>query len=80
MIEDFDLQTDHLIPARRPHLKEFLMDFAVSAGNKVKIKESEKTNKYLDLVREVKKITVEYKGNGNPSWSWCANASSRSLV
>ena len=28
------------------------MDFAVSSGNKEKIKESETRNKYLDLARE----------------------------
>ena len=31
------------------------MDFAVPANHKVKLKESEKSDKYLDLVRELKK-------------------------
>ena len=32
------------------------MDFAVSADNWVKMKESEKIEKYLDLARELKKL------------------------
>ena len=32
-----------------------IVDFAVSADNRVKLKESEKRNKYLDLARELKK-------------------------
>ena len=31
------------------------MDFAVSADHRVKLKESEKKNKYLNLARELKK-------------------------
>ena len=32
------------------------MDFAVLADHKVKLKESEQKNKYLDLTRELKKL------------------------
>ena len=32
------------------------MDFAVSADHKVKLKENEKKDKYLDLARELKKL------------------------
>ena len=32
------------------------MDFAVSADHRVKLKESEKKDKYLDLARELKKL------------------------
>ena len=32
------------------------MDFAAPAGHEVKIKESEKRDKYLDLARELKKL------------------------
>ena len=32
------------------------MDFAVPANHKVKLKESEKKDKYLDLARELKKL------------------------
>ena len=33
-----------------------IVDFAVSAGHWVKLKESEKKDKYLDLARELKKL------------------------
>ena len=33
-----------------------IVDFAVSAGHRVKLKESEKKDKYLDLARELKKL------------------------
>ena len=36
------------------------MDFAVPADHRVKLKESEKKNKYLDLARELKK-TMEHE-------------------
>ena len=63
----FDIQTDHLISARRPDLiiikkkkkkkKERIckiVDFDVPTDHKRKLKESEKY-KYLDLARELKK-------------------------
>ena len=64
---DFDIQTDHLISARRPDLiminkkkkkKENckIVDFAVPADHRVKLKECEKKDKYLDLARELKKF------------------------
>ena len=61
---DFEIKTDPLIPARRPNLvlinkKEItcqLVDFAVPADDRVKLKENEKMNKYLDLSRELKKL------------------------
>ena len=62
-------QTDHLIPARRPDLiiinkkkkKEEkrtckIVDFAVPADHRIKLKECEKKDKYLDLARELKKL------------------------
>ena len=33
------------------------MDFAVAADHRVKIKETEKIDKYQDLVRELKKLS-----------------------
>ena len=51
---------DHLFSARRPdlwlinHKTCHLVDFNVSVVHRVKIKEREKTNKYLDLARELK--------------------------
>ena len=62
---DFEMQTDHLISARRPGLiiinkKERtcrIVDFAVSADHRVKSKECEKRYKYLDLTRERKNLS-----------------------
>ena len=67
LLWDFDKQTDHLIPVRRPDLiiinkkkrNCIIVDFAVPADHKIKQKESEKNDKYLDLARELKK-TVEH--------------------
>ena len=61
---DFEIQTDHQIPARRPDLvvinkKErtcHLIDFAIPADHRVKLKKIEKKDKYLDLARELKKL------------------------
>ena len=60
----WDLQTDHLIPARRPNLilinkkKRIckIVAFTVLADHKINLKESEKKDKYLDLARELKKL------------------------
>ena len=64
LLWDFDIQTDHLILTRRPDLiiinkkKRIckIVDFAVPADHKIKLKESEKKDKYLDLARELNKI------------------------
>ena len=64
IIWDFEVQTDHLIPARRPDLVLIdkkrktchLVDFAVPADHRVKMKEREKIDKYLDLARELRKL------------------------
>ena len=60
----FDVKTDHLISARRPNLiiinnkKRIckIVDFVVPADHRIKLKEYEKKDKYLDLVRELKKL------------------------
>ena len=63
LLWDFNIQTDHLISARRPNLiktkkkRTFkIVDFAVPADHKIKLKECEKKDKYLDLARELKKL------------------------
>ena len=63
LLWDFNIQTDHLIPARQPDLiiikKERtceIVDFAVLADHRVKFKESKKKDKYLDLARELNKL------------------------
>ena len=63
LLWDFNIQTDHLIPARRPDLiiinkrKRIckIVDFAVPVDHRINLKESEK-DKYLDLARELKKL------------------------
>ena len=60
----FDIHTDHLISARRPDLiiihknKNIykIVDFAVPADHRIKLKECEKRDKYRDLARELKKL------------------------
>ena len=64
LLWDFNIQTDHLILARRPDLIVInkiksickIVDFAVSADHRINMKESEKKDKYLDLARELKKL------------------------
>ena len=75
---DFDIQTDYLISARRPDLiiinknKKIckIVDFAVPADKRIKLKECEKRDKYLVLARELKK-TMEYEGNNYTICDWC---------
>ena len=63
LLWDFNIQTDHLISARRPDLMIInqkkrtckIVDFAVPANHGVKLKENEKKHKYLDLARKLKK-------------------------
>ena len=40
--------------------------------DRVKIKESKKTNKYLNLTRELKKeVTAEHDGDSDTNFDWC---------
>ena len=54
---DFDIQTNHLTSARRPEhiINCWIVDFAVLADYRVKLKESKKKNKCVNLTREGKK-------------------------
>ena len=64
LLWDFNIQTDQLISARKPHLIIInkkkrnckIVDFAVPADHRINLKESEKKDKYLDLARELKKL------------------------
>ena len=64
LLWDFNIQTDHLILARRQDLiiinkrKKIckIVDFAIPADHRINLKESEKKDKYLDLARELKKL------------------------
>ena len=81
--EDFNIHTDHLISARRPDLMIInnsnnnnkkrickIVDFAVLADHSIKLKESEKKDKYLDLARELKK-SVEHESDDRTNCDWC---------
>ena len=56
---DFDIQTDHLISTRRPDLIMNLQNcrLCCPADHKIKLKECEKKDKYLELAWELKKKT-----------------------
>ena len=70
LLWDFEIHTDHLISARRPDLIIInkkkkkkkregickIIDCAVPATNRIKLKEYEKKDKYLDPARELKKL------------------------
>ena len=60
LLRDFEIQTSHLISTRRPDLiiinNNKKRELAVQTDHRVKLKESEKKDKYLDLVRELKKL------------------------
>ena len=70
LLWDFDIQTDLLISTIRPDLIIInkkkkrkkkkktckIVDFAVPAYHRTKLKECEKRDKYLDLARELKKL------------------------
>ena len=62
---DFDIQTYHLTAARRADLiiinnkKKRIcktLDFAVLIDHRIKLKENEKKDKYIELARELKKL------------------------
>ena len=65
LLWDFEIQMNHLRSARRPDrviiiIKKMrtcrIVDFAVLSDNRVKLKEIEKKDKYLDLAWELKKL------------------------
>ena len=47
------------------------MDFAVLADHRVKLKENEKKDKYLDFAKELKK-TMEHESNIYTNYNWCS--------
>ena len=44
------------------------MDFSVPADHNIKLKESEKRDKYLNLAEK----TMDYESNGDTNYKWCA--------
>ena len=93
LLWDFDIQTDHLISARRPDLiiinkkkkKRILkiVDFAFPADHRIKLKECEKRDMYLDLARELKNlwnmkvtiipIVIGAFGTVTKFWKWATD-------
>ena len=60
---DFEMQKDHFISIRRQYLEIIkkqqnlqIVDFAVLTDHRVKIKDNEKKDKYIDLARVLKKL------------------------
>ena len=47
-----------------------IVDIAVPADHRIKLKECEKKDKYLDIARELKK-TVEHAGDNYTNCNWC---------
>ena len=86
LLWDFDVQTDHLISARRQDLliintkkkkkkKERIckiVDFFVPADHRIKLKEYEKRDKYSDLARESEKNpkNMEHEGDNYTNCDW----------
>ena len=80
LLWDFDIPMDYLISARRPDLiiinnnkknkTSKIVDFAVPADHRIKLKECEKKDKYLDLARKLKK-TMEHEGDNYTNCDWC---------
>ena len=79
LLWDFEIQTNHLISAKRIDLliinkteKTYrIVDFAVPVDRRVNLKESEKNDKYQDFAKELKKI-VEHESDGYTNCNWCS--------
>ena len=72
---DFEMQTDHLILARRPDLLIVnekktcrIEDFDILAYDRGKIKENEKSDKYPDLASELKKYYGAWRWRWHQFW------------
>ena len=50
------------------------MDFAIATDHGVKLKESEKKDKYQDLAKELKK-TIENERDSDTNCNWCTRYS-----
>ena len=50
------------------------MNFAVPANHKVKLRESKKRDKQLDIAREMKEI-IEHERDGDTNCNWCTQYS-----
>ena len=80
LLWDFEKHTDHIISARRPDMIIIInkkkrtckiVDFAVLPGHRIKLKEREKKDKYLELARKLKKENMEHAGDNYTNCNWC---------
>ena len=76
LLGDFERHADPQISARWSHLVIIskkkscrIVNFVFPADHRVKLKESEKRDKYVDLARELK--TMEHEGDGDVNCNWC---------
>ena len=76
---DVEIQTDHPISTRWPDLAMvdnynnkkktcWIVDIAVPADHRVKLKEIQKGDKYFDLARKI----MDHEGNGDTNCNWFA--------
>ena len=85
LLWDFDIHTNNLISARRPDQQQQkkkkkkkkrickIVDFVVLVDHRIKLKECEKKDKFLDLAWELKK-TMEHEGDNYTNWCfWYSN-------
>ena len=79
ILSNSNIQTDNLISARRPDLVIInkkqrtcgIMDFVVPVDNRIKLKKVKKTNKFLDLGRELNKA-MEQESDSDTYWKRCS--------
>ena len=57
-----------------------VVNFTVLANHRVKIKESEKRDNYLDLARDLKKYTMEQEADSDTNFNWCTQKNLQSLA
>ena len=89
LLWDFEIQTDHLISARRPELiivnkkkkkmKTFrFVNFAVPADHRVELKKAKRKMRNLDFAGELKKI-MGHESDGDTNYNWCNRYSHRRI-
>ena len=57
----------------------WIVDFAVPADLRVKLKESEKREKNLDLAGELKKPWKKHESNDDTNYNWCSCSSHQTI-
>ena len=81
LLRDFGIETDHLISTRRPDLIIInnknkmrickIVDFAVPADYRIKLKESENKISTSTLLGNLKKENREHEGDDYTNREWC---------